>query len=496
MRGGLITVADVLSSAGVKNIEPFGNLRMPFALKPHQIRGLNKALTTDRSGLFFEARTGKTICFQLAAIYCANYGVRSIILMPPILFDQFLESWEEIEGDKPPIHVMQQGPAARDRAMQKQAKDDSWPDIQVMTKEIFKKVWGRLKQHGYQQLIFDESHLGLMKDITEVYKAVKGFCEGEGQRLILSTGTPIPSGIEGAYPAISLINSPAYFDEAHFYRLHVEMTKIKSKNRRGQDVLIDVPGGYKDLGRLHANLYKNAVRATKREVLDMAAPNVQVVPFSLSPAHLKMYQTLMKQRVLEIGEKMISAIQAQKLRHLALQMVTSPDSYSEKKVKNRVTEGLEQLLHSAGIDKGEKVFVCANYIQSVETVAAALKKYNPATVYGPNGPAKNATEVKRFQTDRGCQVLVANPQAGGVGLKLGHVCTTVIFAEPVGSPGAFDQALSRVILEGQKNPVVCYVMKIVGTISPKAIDKMRERNVQIKQANRDVRTLLDELQIN
>ena len=490
------TVAEALADAGVKNTAPFEHLSLPFKLKKHQILGLNKSLVSPRSGLFFEARCGKTICFQINSIYCHHYGLKSIILMPPILFDQFVESWEEILGNKPSMHVLDQGPAARDRLMQKWATENDWPGIMVMTKEIFKKTWARLKQHGYNLLIFDESHMGLMRDTTEVYKSVSNFITGEEQRLILSTGTPIPSGIEGAYPAISLLNPPAYLDKDHFFRMHVNMKQIKSKNRHGKEVMIKVPGTYKDIGRLHGHLYKNAVRATKLQVLNIEKPNVQIVPFHLSTPHQTMYKTLMKQRVLEVGSKMISAVQAQKLRQLALQMITNPQEYSDKKIKNHVTEGVEQLLHTAGVDKGEKIVVFANYNQSIETLEQQLKKYNPAVVYGPAGPARNKAAVRKFREDQSCQVLIANPVAGGVGLKLGDICTTVIFAEPMSSPGQFDQAMSRVILEGQAQPVVCYIMKIVNTISPKAIENMLERNEQIKKANQDMQSLLDDLGIS
>ena len=488
-----LTVADELARAGVKNVEPFRHLKMPFKLKDHQIRGLNQCLVKPRFGLFFEARTGKTIVFQLTAIYCAHYGVKTVLLMPPILFLQFLESWEEIEGDKPSVHVFRQPPKKRAQLLQKW-KQEGAPDLLVMTKEIYKKHWADLVPLGYTALTYDESHQGLAKVTTDIFKTIERFLAVPNTRLILSTGTPIPSAIEGAYPPIQLLNPGAYADEAHFYRLHVEMGKITQTNRRGKEVLIDVPVGYKNIGILHAHLYKNAMRAVRQEVLDVKTPNVQVVPFALSPAHQRLYKTLMRQRVLEIGERIIPAIQSQKLRMLALRLISSPHRYSEEKIKNEPLAGLEQLLHSCGADAGEKVLVFANFNESVETVTETLAgKYGAKSLYGKNSASQNQKNVSAFLESPSCQVLVANPQAGGVGLKFGHICATVIFFEPVGSPGIFDQALSRVVLEGQKKAVTCYIMKIVNTISPKAIDRMVDRNAQIKQANQDVKSLLDEL---
>lgn len=492
------TVADALAECGVKDVSRFRHLQMPFKLKPHQVKGVNLCLRKPRTGLFFEARTGKTIVFQLVVLYCAAYQVKSIILMPPILFLQYLESWEEIQGEKPTTFVFRQGPKRREAELKKwRAKGG--PDVLVMTKEIFKKHWKELQGLGHQLLVFDESHMGLAKDSTQTYKAVKEFVgQSPEARLILSTGTPIPSGLEGAYPTISLLNPAAYMDEAHFYRLHVEMGKVTQKITRAgrtREVLIDVPTGYKDIGRIHANLYLNAVRATKAEVLNIDKPNIQTVPIELAPQHQRIYQTLLKQRILEIGDRMISAIQAQKLRNLSLRLISSPKNYTDKKFQNAPLTALDQILHSSGIDVGEKVAIFANFKESVVTVTEYLRHYGAVSVFGDNTANQNAANVKRFQTQKDCQVLVLNPRAGGVGLKLGHVCTTVVFFEPVGSPGEFDQAMSRVILEGQTKPVVCYILKIVGTISPKAIRKMLERNQQIKQANQDKATLLDELSL-
>ena len=113
------TVADALASAGVKDTAAFEHLTMPFTLKNHQIIGLNTVLRKDLAGLFFEARCGKSIVFQLAAIYCAHYGLKSVILMPPILFKQFVDSWEEIEGSKPKVHVFKQGPRVRKNCLER-----------------------------------------------------------------------------------------------------------------------------------------------------------------------------------------------------------------------------------------------------------------------------------------------------------------------------------------------------------------------------------------
>lgn len=80
-----------------------------------------------------------------------------------------------------------------------------------------------------------------------------------------------------------------------------------------------------------------------------------------------------------------------------------------------------------------------------------------------------------------------------MGFKLGDVAQTVIFAEPVSAPGVFDQALSRIMLYGQIEPVVCYIVKVNNTISPLAIEHMLDKARDIYEVLKSKKTLLDAL---
>ena len=69
----------------------------------------------------------------------------------------------------------------------------------------------------------------------------------------------------------------------------------------------------------------------------------------------------------------------------------------------------------------------------------------------------------------------------------------MIFAEPVSSPGVLDQALSRVMLMGQTEPVVCYIVKVNRTLSPIAIDQMLNKFRDINEVMKSKKTILDAL---
>jgi len=485
------SMGDMLRAAGAQqeHAAPFNNVLLPYVPRDDQIDGLRKMAQWKRFGLFAEARCGKTITFTVGSIYFAKYGFKTIILMPPVLFPQFSEFWGEIENNPATMKVLNDSAAARSTAIKGWLEDrKSAPDVLVMTVQIFKKHVDHFLAIGYRNLVFDESHQYLQSEENQTYAAVRKFVEhNRNNRLTLSTGTPAPNELFGVYPTISLINPVAYNSRKHFNREHV----VYVLNQVGRKQFWKI-NGYNKIREMNRNLYQYGHRVLRTKVLRVDVPNIQVVPVDLYGPHYGLYRRLMTERVLEFGNTMINAVQAQKLRQVALQLITTPEDFTDTPPKNAVTDTVEELLLSVGVEN-EKVVIFANFNRSVESLRDALVKYNPAIIYGPAGPSRNGKEAERFKTDPSCRVLIANPRAGGVGLTLGKVSTTVIFAEPTSSPGEFDQAVSRTILAGQTEPVSVYLLKINGTLSPKSIKLMLRKAHEVKEVNKDPQSLLDEL---
>ena len=90
--------AEVLQLAHLtpESTAPFENVILPFTLRPHQVLGIQCGMYWDRFGLYHDVRTGKTIVMQLLALFYANYRMRSTFLLPPILFDQFVDEYARI----------------------------------------------------------------------------------------------------------------------------------------------------------------------------------------------------------------------------------------------------------------------------------------------------------------------------------------------------------------------------------------------------------------
>lgn len=440
-------------------------------------------VTRFRGRIVLTGNCGKTICMQLAATYFGHYGMKSIFIMPPVLFDQFAESFSLIANHGMHVHVLNNTAATRKRVLKEIADGHSSANILAMTKEVFKLELLDLMSAGFQVLFFDECAIGLQTAKTKTqkgqrttYASVKYFVDNtQDSRLILSTGTPVFNELIGTYPIISLKSPKAYLSEDDFNYTHVTYKQIRIHTPRGER-FIRTPdsNNYKETALLQRNLHHQAVRARKLEVLDIKVPHIQEIPVTLHKGHQALYKRVLQEQILEIGTKMIDARNASKLRVLALQLITDPGMAYKPAPQNAVIETVQTLLDSTDV-RHNKVVLFANFNQSVEHLAKTFDKLHPAVVYGPNGPNRNMEEVKKFRTDPDCRLLIANPQAGGVGLTLGDVSQTVIFVEPVSTPGMFDQASSRVVLSGQTEPVSIYFLRINNTISKKAIEVMLGR---------------------
>jgi len=486
------TAATELARAGVKNITPFESISMPFSLRDYQVEGLNLTLRYARLGLYFEPRLGKTFVFLLTALYCANYKVKTIILAPPIIHPQLQEEWLRMEGNPGHLKIMPQGPARRKKQHLEWLQDPgSAPSVLVTTKNIFIKDWKVLVRCGYTALTWDECHTGLQKASTQIYAAVDEFSMLKGSRLLLSTGTPIPTSPVNAYPIIRLNNPWAYKNEGEFEYQHVLYKKIKTKNRYGREVLVDVPDQAVGLDVLHKNLYAYAIRKTRLGTLKMKAPDIAIRDLSLTPAHQKLYNRLIRERVLEIGEKLIKATQAAKLRQVAAQLVVSPNNYTDKPIKDNVMLSSIDEIFSEYRDS-ERFVLVAHYNQSVETLTERYRKHDPCVVYGGQTPQRNQKDAARFKAGKS-KLMIMNAAAGGVGLTLGHVCSKMIVVEPIGTYGGFDQAISRIMLVENKEPISVYILRAAGTSWVKAVENMISRSADIRQVNNDAEDLLKEL---
>ena len=507
--------AEVLQLAHLppESTTPFENVILPFTLRPHQVLGIQCGMYWDRFGLYHDVRTGKTIVMQLLALFYANYRMRSTFLLPPILFDQFVDEYARIKGHNLNI-VLIEGDAKRKMDMLKRfaMTPSEAPDIVVTTSQIFSGPFGAKRKQmitpNWQYfakftdcLFFDECHLGLQDEESLTFRAIEGYLKyAPNKRLVMSSGTPFRTELKSAYPAIRLKTPELYNSRRHFDATHVNYAQMVVKYNTPRGVgerRITKVDSYKNIDLLTQNFYQKSHRVSKFDVLKFADPNVQVIPIHLSKPHIKLYKQLITEQLLEVEDELLDFREQSKLRHFALRLITAPEiaGPSVEIKENMILKGIETIADTADVKSGGKLILFANYNSSVKYLRDKLSKYTPAVIYGGDDSSGeiNRQEVARFKKTSTCNIAIINPQAGGVGLTLGDVCQYAVFVEPVSSPGLFEQAAARILLDGQTAPSSVYIFDVKNTWSSEAVRRLLNKDEEVQDVMRDKKTLLQQL---
>lgn len=495
-----VTFEELMISSGVSDADeiPWSTVvKLPegFVPFPHQLAGTNLLCRHERAALYDQTGTGKTVSLQAYALYRAGEGHKVIGLMPPVLLTQFYESLHDtFLGIKHYVKVrILKGPPAKRKAMFDQWSKEGYPDILLMTYDLFRGSGSNrgyaleLKKLGYNVIIADEAQ-ALRNSSSGIHKKVYNFVGGKKDDqgkfgLVLSTGTPSHTHLEQNYGLIRLVTPKAYGSKSEYERLHV----IRNEGSPFREIV-----DYDNYDIMTMNLYARARRVEKKDVAkDLPDKLHTVIPVTLEPAHMKLYKQLLDERIIMLEDRMIDALQDNALRQAALRLVTDPSQFSDTKIDNAMEKALVELIGTVDTER-TKVIVFIHFNDTADRLVELLKEYDPAIA---NGQVNNKdAQIKKFLTDKSCRVLIAHPKSAGAGLNLQSVCSDVIFYECPDSPGDLVQAEDRVHrISGTEATVNVYFLSPQNTWAAKKISQVQTKDNIINRVVGDKKSLLHDL---
>ena len=462
--------------------------------------------------LIIKSYTPKIIIAITHLIWLVSLGNKAICIMPPVLVPQFHASFSSnYPGIEQQVKIeLFAGDVKTRNEMIETWNRSGWPDILVMSNDMFagksakeiknlqaKRGTAKLSpadeagpdlwlQKGYNHLVVDEA-TSVKSPSSGLHKAVKTFVgtEEESNGLVLMTGSPVETNVTDAYGLIALITPKRYGSYRAFERWHC----IIDYSSRFPMVL-----GYQRLEHLYESLYLKGRRVTKKDCLDLPARMVSETQVELARPHKQLYDRLVKERILEIGDRVIDATEAVSLYIKTQQVILCPEHFydGEWKTENTLLTALDELIHSLG---GRKLLIFAWYTATIEKLVKRYAKLNPVTLYGPNTATEREVNKAKFIDDPKCRLMVANPRSAGIGVDgLQTVCSHVAFIETPTSPGLFDQALSRLHRSGQKGEAVnVYVFTALNTIAVKLRNSLVKKEAEANAVVRDAKVLLRDL---
>ena len=128
-------------------------------------------------------------------------------------------------------------------------------------------------------------------------------------------------------------------------------------------------------------------------------------------------------------------------------------------------------------DEGRKVIAFSFFRETLQKVCQILGDRALGPITGGISPANRQQLIDEFAKAESGKVLVAQVQAGGVGLNI-QSASMVIFCEPQIKPSLETQAISRAYRMGQVRDVQVHRLLCVSTVDERIMELLREKQVE------------------
>jgi SNF2 family DNA or RNA helicase len=308
------------------------------------------------------------------------------------------------------------------------------------------------------QELIDNGTIGMVA-FDEAHKAKNP--DSQQGKALLSIHAPHPIPMSGTF----LLNNPldlylplawAGFENHSFYQYKNHYCVYGGYG--GKEVI-----GYKNLDELRSIMSKVMLRRTKGDVLDLP-PKVHVNEYvEMTPEQKKLYKDVREQIRDNIDKIKLHPDPMSEM--LRLRQVTGyPGVLSTSVTESAKMDRLEEMVEEIA-SVGEKCIVFSQWSTMTNVVRNKLKRFNPAYITGEVASEERMDEIKRFQNDPECKVIIGTIGAMGTGLTL-TAASTVIFLDEPWNRGIKDQAEDRAHRIGTRGTV-----RIVTLITKDSVDE-------------------------
>ncbi|MBI4392689.1 MAG: DEAD/DEAH box helicase [Euryarchaeota archaeon] len=421
-------------------------------LRPYQLEGVRFLLERDLNAILADDMgTGKTIQ-AIAAVEAANE--RALVVGPANVLYNWKAEVERFTDEEAAIYHQGQRSGPADAR------------FLITTYDSLQRM-GAAAGDALERpvLVLDEAHY-VRNHETLRSQLVRALPQ---KRRILLTGTPLVNGIEDYYELLRQVDADRWGSRSAFRETWLVEPALFNK--------------YVQVRTTTANLLQRAardvmLRRRKDDVLkDLPPRTVSVNLHELAPDRLREYRQLEERAEEAIREgaasgnelAVFAAIHALR-QHLAVSRVPV------------VLERIRELLAAQ-----ECIVVYAHYLEPLHAFARELGPL-AATIEGATPPKGRMEISKRLGQEGGPRVLLAQMEAGGVGLNF-TAARHVLFVHFGWTPAVHAQAMDRVHRIGQDRPVFVEFF-----VTPDTIDERMVKILLRKEADQNL-VLADESDI-
>ena len=382
-------------------------------------------------------------------------GRKSLIIMPKSL----IYNWEsEIKKFSPTLKCGIYYGNFRDKTIFNEV------DTIITTYGTVRNDIEYLKEMKFDLIVLDESQ-NIKNVNAQTTKAV--MLLDAKYRLALS-GTPIENNLGELYSLFRFLN-PSMFGTLDEFNYHYANPIQKENDKEA-------------IEELKKKIYPFILRRVKKEVLKDLPDKIEKTLFiGMNPEQKRLYE---ERRAYYYG-MINSQIKSQGLGKTqfyilqALNELRQLTSCPEMKNPNILSSKREVLINNVqdAVENGHKVLIFTNYIKSIESITADLRKRGIKYLEMTGATKDRQGLVNLFQKDKKYKVFVMTLKTGGVGLNL-TAADTIFIYDPWWNKTVENQAVDRAYRLGQDRTVFSYKLILKDTIEEKIL-KLQESKSQL-----------------
>jgi len=397
----------------------------------------------DKGGFIAdEMGLGKTI-MMIGTMVC-NYLPRTLIVLPPILIDQWYLQIYRTTGHKALIyHGVHKKKITLEELMRATIVITTYGAVTMTKKKLIEVKSSSDKltdmhKVDWSRIIFDEAHH--LRNANTCWKSVK-LLRGDIRWLV--SGTPIQNRKQDFYNLCSILNLPAsFYTKSENLPLLARMYILK---RTKKQVGIEIPDVVLD---------KNIVNWTNKREKEMSEEIHSALGFS--NVLIKENQRLVNM----IGDKGILSLMLRARQSCILPKLMEPliakfclkgDNYKEAlQSSSKLDSVIDKIL--ANKDNGNGKIVFCHFREEIDTIAQRLRDGGISKIATFDGRVSSGKRQGILNEKN--DVLILQIQTGCEGLNLQENYSEIYFVSPHWNPAVEEQAIARCHRIGQKKEVV------------------------------------------
>lgn len=418
---------------------------MKYKIPPwkHQLDIIDKAVPLPSYALFAEMGTGKTattINILRHKYYHTRRLMRTMVFCPPVVRTNWKREFEAHSKCGPDVTVLEGAGKKRLRQFESEAFGDCFgplydqlkPRIFVTNYEslLMKDLYKLFLYWKPEVLVFDESHYCKSNKSKRTKLAIK-LADLATHKYCL-TGTPILNNAMDIWAQFRILDGGETFD-TNFYAFRAQYFIDKNANMPSHKRFPDwrPRPGIEDV--FNQKIYAKASRVLKKDCLDLPPVVRKTVQCDMGTDQAKAYKEMLKNFITYInGEACVASIaltKALRLQQIATGFYVTDESDTRHfKTTPRIDLLVATLADIYEENSKAQVIVWACFKDNYKQIVKALEdKYSLTHLLG--GMTDNARQksIDSFQAGES-QIMIANQQAGGVGVNLTNASYAVYFS--------------------------------------------------------------------